>query len=682
MKDEKKTQIRRSVLNYGVSALLAIAGSLAAAIPAVIMRERGLFLPAAKGALCGVIILLVLWIPVSLLLTKKFTGRLNRQKVANANAQFAEEKEAALSDLKAQYRRIKRIAGLVKASELGFFVLLYAVIFLHTLVEGGTGYSTICTLILFYYFTSVGFFKYFGFFQSYKKEADYPELYALIRRAQRDSHVTGKVHLDFTPDFNAGINRVGGRFSILLGTALLDICSEEELYAVLLHEFAHMKAESCPGFREQALFRRITEGGNFFLNLVFRFPYGLYEYSYILYISAASVAIELAADRALLNCSSGETAASMLAKLSFSNLFLYEQDMHVTFGPYDKEKPMTNQASCISHKFKEVLPERAAFWKALQNREIEARNASHPILTRRLAALGITDYTVSLPEDAGTAYRRECDRAMAEMDKLLLESISENYEENRKEAYLDQRAIFEPYQDSDSVPPVEEIRDAVYACQSVYDSQAVLEFCDRLIAAYRDVNDFALAGVYFTKGGILLHRYDKAGMELVYKAIDMNGNYAEDGYAEIGQFIFLMGLADEVDGYRESVYSYNQKQIDGNRSIGEFTKKDDLHPTDLPKETVAAIKAYIDSISEGKIAHVYTVKKVLKTGELCYPWIIEFLPETDGETADRVMDKIFLYLDTYPAEIQFSLFAYDKTSAAALKKYQVQPLKDCTSRSL
>ena len=82
----------------------------------------------------------------------------------------------------------------------------------------------------------------------------------------------------------------------------------------------------------------------------------------------------------------------------------------------------------------------------------------------------------------------------------------------------------------------------------------------------------------------------------------------------------------------------------------------------------SGIVSRIVSIEDNRINRIYLVRKIITDDIFTSAFVIRFLPETDENTVKRVMDNIFNYLDTYPVKWQFSLFLYDPTTAAAVKK--------------
>ena len=69
----------------------------------------------------------------------------------------------------------------------------------------------------------------------------------MAERARDALHCSGDIVITVTGECNIGIKKVAGYYNIELGVMLAGIESEDELFAMFLHEFAHMKEEEQDG---------------------------------------------------------------------------------------------------------------------------------------------------------------------------------------------------------------------------------------------------------------------------------------------------------------------------------------------------------------------------------------------------------------------------------------------------
>jgi len=154
---------------------------------------------------------------------------------------------------------------------------------------------------------------------------DYPTLFSLIDRAKNSLGVKKDVTVILSYDANASITADPKRIFLTLGILLLHLLSEEELYAILLHEFSHVSDSHKKRFREKEHHARILDNptvlSGFFL--LFDLPYVL---NYSLYQYASAILEESRADRAMIENTSSEIAASALIKLEYDNYYRFENN--------------------------------------------------------------------------------------------------------------------------------------------------------------------------------------------------------------------------------------------------------------------------------------------------------------------------------------------------------------------
>lgn len=500
---------------------------------------------------------------------------------------------------------------------------------------------------------------------------DYPTLHALAHRAAQALDQDGKIRIQFISECNAGIAKIGNTYSLQLGIQLLDILTEEELYQIMLHEFAHRTKDGNPTDREYRLFDRITSSpsGDFGMlyTLLHRFPDIVYAFEYFIYRQTASAAIEEIADRAIREHGDVQIATNALAKIAYHDYFdRYEVDDFIEEHYYASEERRENTVDELCNAFRRALTVRADFWKSLLMKEIQPRNASHPIFRNRMESLGAMDFEIVLPDESGE-YRAECKRARETVNREIYDALAADYTERRREYYLKPMAIVEAWRASETPVAAEEAREILDTLWSLslYDELEAL--CDRLIADTE--NEFATAHARMLKGKLLLRKYDKEGISHLYRAVEINPNYIETAMDDIGAFCCAMGLERELEEYRERAVELAQFKID------EYDKTADLTPSDnlsvdnsMPREMLDSILDYIRSIDEGVVTHIYLVRKTVSDDFACSTFVIRFKNKTDGECINRVMDKIFNHLDTRPEDHHFSLFYYGGPAAAAIGK--------------
>ena len=492
--------------------------------------------------------------------------------------------------------------------------------------------------------------------ESYLPRADYPELYALADRAAAAQGCQGELHIALTSDCNAGIAQFGRVYSIQLGTVLLLSLSQEEVFCVLLHEFAHVSQELQADNAESAYSAWLErdEHPNFFSGLA-SLPFLLWDTIYLLqynfYDLAAAVLRETEADAAMGQFGDPQAAASCLRKLSYYNLFQWELAAEDRPCLYRPEEPESDHFQKLAAAFLSAMERRRAAWDRLIRTEILPRNADHPTTQMRLEALGQPD-APALPVSGTPSYLEECQKAAANLDHMAQKQIAPNYAEYRKEFYLEPKAKVEAWQAAGEPLSPEGYRPIVEALQNLGEYDHSLALCQRAID---ELPAPAACFAVFTRGTARLHRYDAAGLSDLYTAMAGNSNYIQDGLDLIGTFCCLTGNQAELDVYREKAMELTKAYQEKYSQIDSLKNGDHLEPEHLPQGMLEDILPHILSGDGVCVNQIYLVRKVISPDLFTSAFVLFFSPDATEEQRDAVLNQTFLYLDTC-SDWQFSLF--------------------------
>lgn len=503
---------------------------------------------------------------------------------------------------------------------------------------------------------------------------EYPALNALAVRAAEKIGCRKKIRIFGTLGCNAGICEVRTEYSVQLGMTLLTLLSEEELYAVLLHEFAHVAPGMHLAYKVNRYSSRLesTVGDSIYLSVakqMFLLPDSIYSFEHLLYSYASSVISEFNADRAMLCCGSKERVASALLKLYYSDMDEWESDTREGNNSYEHEElPHDFLRSMIAETEKHIDELRDA-WNEYARAEILANNATHPTLRMRLDALGVTDYCAG-DSSKSPALDSECQKAILLLEKKIYDEISPTYAETRQRFYLDPLAKVEAWEAAGKPLIAEEYGDIVNALLALCRINDLMELCDRAI---KELPDSAALYAYFIKGSQLLHSFDPAGIELMYHAVENNKNFIDEGMEMIGTFCCITGRKEELEHYRSRVVELAQKQHDEYDRINYIGKNDRLSAEQLPDGMLDGILAHIKAADESNIVEkIRLVRKTVSDDFFSSMFIIEFIPDADEDAVGNVMHKTFMYLDTC-SDWQFSLLGYDDLDINAKKTVNAIP---------
>ena len=492
--------------------------------------------------------------------------------------------------------------------------------------------------------------------QGYISENDYPRLYDLTRRAAKAHGRTERIYITLTAECNAGIRRIGNAYSIELGAVMLGLYSEEELYCVLLHEFAH--SADGDAARELDYFDWIRAGRDlhflsFFTQWLYTFCDATYSLQFTLYRFAASLDEEMSADRAMAELGRAEVAASALLKLKYADLFAWEEESMDRPFPADIRKKIESLVTDRIGDVKAAIRDRGAFYNELIERELLARSASHPTLRMRLETLGVEELALREGEDS-TAFRAEAERAARQTEERLLTiNSAEDYAKYRTRL----EKTVEAWEGAGRPVQEEGYPDTVAALRELGRVSEAVALCDRAIEELPASSSTAYA--LYIKGCYLLHRWDAAGIECIYQVIRGYSNYIDEGLDQVGNFCCMTGNRPELDRYRELAAELLQREKDVYSQTGVLEKGDRLSAEELPTEMEARIRSYVEKLDHGQIQRIYLLHKQITEDFFTSAMVLRFTHDASPEEREDTYHQIFLLLDAIE-NWQFSLFEYDE----------------------
>ncbi len=569
-------------------------------------------------SLCSVLIPL-LWIGISLLLTRRFQKKFEHIRVAEVMQTYLRERAAAdvaAERLLVNLRRIRIITAL-----LGGLFLLFAAVgaFLYGVLTGngviGTG-----NFYLLFFFWNVALIGAARIrlplpcppaeaAQGFLEEQEFPTLYSVARRAADAEGCRKKIRLRLSLDCGVAIAEYPDTVDLAIGVGIASILSEEELYAIFLHEFEHPAQSNA----ENRFYEWLTAGqvDHVFSKIyyaAFRYPISRYLYLYSLYSYASSLGIEAAADRAMVKNGDRKVAASALLKVYFGGRAEWEGgafDWKPTFAPEEMPDDFVHQYVA---RFRDAVARRSALWLSQMPREILSHQATHPTMKSRLDAIGVTEYTL-LPADSSPAFEEEREKMICRMETVMADLNRESYAEQRKEKYLRPMETIEGFRAEGERLTAEGYGDVLEALFAVGRVEEALALCDRAIA---ELPEQAALQAMMTKGCILLCRTDPEGVPLVRHAMENNTNFIDDGIEALGRYFCTVGDEEGLAEYRAFAAELRQKQIDAYGELGVLKKGDRLTAEEeLPQDEREANLSAILAAGGDRIGQVYLVRKVI-----------------------------------------------------------------------
>ena len=606
-------------------------------------------------------------------LTGKLRKKYNKLNIAEGNKMLLDRKSDIAQDLQSATERLEKAAkvGKIYISLITALMLVF-IFFLGALANAGGGLFVFPILIIISVIT-----RFFGALidvpKPEKKEIlgkkDYPELYAIAKRARNEAELEGDIGITTDNSFNAAITKIGNQYYLLLGCSLVNHISRDELYNILLHEFAHHSEKYTPK-SPHGFFNRFINYesvplplGDFFIS----YPMLLYFEEYIIYTALANEYIEKMADSITVTKGDPRAFASAIAKCNLHSQYerlLYQYQEKALF---ETEEPQTDIAEQYMRGFRRALEENQEIWLDMFEREIQPRNASHPIYRARRDAVGVSkdDVVISL-DVSGDGLDDERAKITAQTNSEILQMLTPNYSELRKQNYLTPLSIIEDWEKNKENYPKTELTKVIQAMIDIMRHEDAEKLCDHIIE--NEENIYLTAFPKSFKGYLLVNREDPRGVDLLYESIELNSNLFEISIDPIGEYACRNGLQDVLDEYREKALALAQKNVDEDEQANSVSAKDNLVPDDMSEDALRSHIEFITSVSDS-ISGIYLVKKVISDTFYSHVFLIEFENKTSGEVINESMNRIFRYLDTLDNE-QYSLFLYAPIYKSIVKKVE------------
>ncbi len=506
-------------------------------------------------------------------------------------------------------------------------------------------------------------------------EGHYPHLEALAKKAADTVGIRGRLRLEFPPDITCDVARFGKTYVVLIGTHALSILTEEELYAALLTAFELHHPNT--GYRRVLLHHHMTMLGSarpepmtWGFDLFYAPASAHAEWDAPFYNMAFDQRLARRQAERLKAAGMTEAAHRMHGKLAAVPYFIYES-VYLTddYHYYKGEAPDPHHEQYIGRMLRRSLIRRRDVWGDMIVEALPRENFIGATYAEHCRYLGVSETHV-FPSmdffDEESPYGREVMAAIDATDSRVLPS-QEAYSAARKRNYLDPLAIVTEWEAArDEGLDCEIARDTVI---NAYDDLARYSeaeaLCDHILET--ETNLHATVHALYYKGHRMLRRYETDGIDLIYRAIDLNKNYMQAGLENIEKYCCLCGLSDELANYRRRAANLLEANAYNHESAGSLSPSDQLVPEEGLSDLDELI-AFMADAGDGCLERIFLVRKIISEDFYTSAFVLYFTPGADEQSMHRAYDAIFNRLDTDPLDRQFSLFLYDRRTEAAVKR--------------
>ena len=501
--------------------------------------------------------------------------------------------------------------------------------------------------------------------QSGLSRKEYPLLYALARKAQAEVGCKGKVAIDFGDSL--GINETHGYIYIGISPIFYAICTDEELYAALLHEFAHVKnhdtRRSHRFFRQKAFWlHEESLGSSLFLSFLascIQIKIDIYEW-----ISARYY--ERAADQQVLQSGAEQAFINAAAKAEELSIYFNMYRRETLYDCFASEKPIPDAVSLELATYETYRAEWSKIWDQILSNRLSALVDSHPSLKERMEALGVKTYDASQREDKEDACN-ERKKMLAVADRLNARSLSKEYEELRQEEYLEPKAIMEEYCKAEAegkTLPLARLKDCPKAFYGK-DDERVKTIAQELIA-----NDYYAAVGHDALGKLWYHRMDGRCMQELKAAMESKPDLYEDCLEYMGSFVLRTGDEEQIRRFREESVELAQRAIDCLKAARWSMKSPSLRKSSLSNELVEGLCRYVKAQGD-RIRSMYIAdygKEITVTAI-----ILETSAPVQSALWHEIFDDVIDYFNAFPVLATYVDFT-GKGVARALYRAKIQPV--------
>ena len=504
-----------------------------------------------------------------------------------------------------------------------------------------------------------------------------PQLETMAKKAADAVGIKGNIRLELTRDCDCDVNVFGKTYVVFFGTRLLTSLTEDEVYQSLLSCFDYFSR--LKEYRQVLRRHRLGELGaadirpaTCIFDWFYSYADATLEWEYDLYIMAYKAYIDSMSDRRIREQGNPSTAVSGMCKRAMWRFFTFEANNYLTKPFYYEPKSHDHFEWDVCEAFRTALERRHGIWRNMLEKELRPeKDRRYPLFRESIQKLTpnacITDIQASIP-DLTTPYGQEVLAAVGMVDTQMRKDIGRSYAAAREREYLEPLAITEAYESNPTGYTTPELSPVINAYRDICEYGKAEALCDSIIET--ETNQFAQAHAIYFKGMCMLHRYETEGIDLIYRAIDLNKNYMRDGFEMVEEYCTLCGLEDEYEAFlrradiQMSAHAYNHEGA-GNLSPRDYLIKEEALGDMLPD-----ILSYMESVADGCIREIYLVRKVISEDFFTSAFVINFEYGAPEEAMRRAYEAIFNYLDAYPVDWQFSLFVYDRATEAAVKRVE------------
>lgn len=386
-------------------------------------------------------------------------------------------------------------------------------------------------------------------------EKQFPMLYETARLAFKTTNCTGQLQLAYSTE-GIAINKVGNKITVFLHPSIVRLLTQDELYNVLIHEFAHdVNVDTRRAMRYfKAEQKWEASDGVGYSSLFTAFLQQKISFAIAKYRAFSSRYHEIKADELVAKLGNAQHYTNANAKSEMYKLYNQNGNFVMNYEIFTSDNPPENWYNKDIESFFNAKKSFEQQWKKQMEVELPAMNDSHPTFRMRMENANCTHYDCDTVE-SNQQYVEEQNRFIEFGNKLLAKEMKPQYQFIREDAFLTRTKYFEIYQKFKEGENISS-NTLVECAKSLFnvDNEKTSEIVEVLI-------DRKSPWGYYIMAMIHLENNDERCLPLFEEAMKTSA-LAPDCIQNIGLFALRSGNQQLLDEYRSRVADTMQTSKD------------------------------------------------------------------------------------------------------------------------
>ncbi len=484
-------------------------------------------------------------------------------------------------------------------------------------------------------------------------ENRFPLIYKTVREAAEKSGCRFKVKI-YCCGEDASVSTYGRTAIICIHYLYAALLTRDELYNVMLHEFAHIVNADVTRSRTFATAEQRFESnesnpivslGKLILLNLFSL---VIEFKTQAYNTFANRSHEIEADKALKELGNPQSSINALAKTAMIGLFFSVPHRELDYDFFAPEKltgdyALQELALFLKHR---ELHEKE--WRETLEKELPARVDSHPTFKSRMVALDCDEYDACQIE-TDCAYVAEQREIIGFADKIMNDNKGERYGEIRENAYVNRKKIIDEYEEAiknGKEIPDNKLYEYIQAFFGV-DDDIALKLADRAAS----LPNPTVAQYY--KANILFNRNDDGCIELL-KAVAANTDdyeLAMSATKHLGEYALKTGNEELLKEYRSTTADVVQASLDKSERT-RFDKRSTVEKCDIDSAVLSEIINGIGEELLNEVTEIYVGTFIDADGGKHYP-VTVCIKGRKSAVKYELLQKLYDYFFGFKGNYEF-----------------------------